>query len=137
MKSLASICLALFALPAVAAAPNCQTQTIDQHTSKLCIAELPFQHDYYTLWVDNAMVLSLPDDYVEDVSLTHTIPEDAGVEFPLSKQGTPTVTIKGGCLPVSEKRPLGSKMVGVEVARVCSFKWGDQQVLKDLRFNLE
>ncbi|CAN0628498.1 conserved exported protein of unknown function [Burkholderia multivorans] len=125
------------AVSAFAAAPRCETQTIGQHTSKICIAEVPFQHDYYSLSVDNALILSVPDDYIENVSLTHTIPEDAGIEFPLSKQGMPTVTIQGGCLPVSEKQAAGDKMVGVEVARVCSFKWGKEQIVKDLRFNFE
>ncbi|KAE8755946.1 MULTISPECIES: hypothetical protein [Paraburkholderia] len=137
MKNLFALSLLLGALPAFAAAPKCQTQTIGQHTSKICITEVPFQHDYYTLSVDNAVILSAPDDYIENVSLTHTIPEDAGIEFPLSNQGTPIVTIQGGCVPVSEKQTTGSKTVRVEVARVCSFKWGNEQIVKDLRFSFE
>ena len=137
MKRLFPFLFLLGTVPAFAAAPTCQTQTIGQHTSKVCITEVPFQHDYYTLSVDNALILSVPDDYIESVSLTHTIPEDAGIEFPLSKQGTPRVTIQGGCVPVSEKQTTGSKTVGVEVARVCDFKWGNEQIVKDLRFNFE
>ncbi|RKE37631.1 hypothetical protein B0G76_3898 [Paraburkholderia sp. BL23I1N1] len=76
-KRLFALAFLLGAVPAFAAAPKCQTQTIGQHTSKICINEVPFQHDYYTLSVDNALILSVPDDYIENVSLTHTIPEDA------------------------------------------------------------
>lgn len=137
MKKIFTLSLLLGALPAFAAAPKCQTQTFGQHTSRICITEVPFQHDYYTLSVDNAVILSAPDDYIENVSLTHTIPEDAGIEFPLSNQGAATVTIQGGCLPVSEKQTAGSKTVSVEVARVCSFKWGNEQIVKDLRFSFE
>lgn len=134
MKVLLFLTLALATLPAFADAPKCQTQTLDAHPAKICITSVPFQHDYYTLTVDNSILLVASDDYIENVSLTHTIPEDAAIEFPLSKQGTSTVTIQGGCVPVSEKQSMGSKTVGVEVARVCSFKWGNEQVVKDLRF---
>lgn len=134
MKVALFLPLALTALPAFADAPKCQTQTLGAHPAKICITSVPFQHDYYTLTVDNSVLLVAPDDYIENVSLTHTIPEDAAIEFPLSKQGTSTVTIQGGCVPVSEKQSMGSKTVGVEVARVCSFKWGNEQVVKDLRF---
>ncbi len=120
-----------------AAAPLCQSQTIGAHTSKICIEQTPFQHDYYTLWVDNAPVLMLPDDYIEKVSLTHTVPEDAGVEFPLSKQGTPTVTIAGGCTPVSETQTKGGETVSLETGRVCSFTWGKETIVKALRFTFE
>ncbi|WP_323122101.1 hypothetical protein [Burkholderia alba] len=120
-----------------AAAPLCQSQTIGAHTSKICIEQTPFKHDYYTLWVDNAPVLMLPDDYIEKVSLTHTVPEDASVEFPLSKQGTPTVTIAGGCMPVSETQGKGAETVNVETGRVCTFNWGKASIIKDLRFSFE
>jgi hypothetical protein len=119
---------------APAAEPMCQSQTIGDHTSKLCISQTALQHDYYTLWVDGAPIFTLPDDYVESVSLTHRIPDDAAIEFPLSNQGTPTVTISGGCLPVSEKQDSGGKMIGIEVGRSCSFTWGSIVLLKDLQF---
>ena len=118
---------------AVHAAERCLPQTNGAHSSKLCMTETPFGHDYYTLWVDNAPIFTLPDDYIENVTLTHRIPEDAAIEFPLSKQGTPTVTISGGCTPISEQQESGGKKVGVEVGRACSFTWGNVSVLKDLQ----
>lgn len=122
-----------FVCTAHADEPMCQTQTAESHTSKLCVSESTFGHDYYTLWVDGSLIFTLPDDYVESVTLTHRIPEDAAIEFPLSKQGTPTVTISGGCTPISEQQTIGGKTVGVEVARSCSFRWGGVTVLKDLQ----
>lgn len=128
---------AAFACPlylnAAHAAERCLPQTNGSHSSKLCVTETPFGHDYYTLWVDNAPIFTLSDDYIESVTLTHRIPEDAAIEFPLSKQGTPTVTISGGCTPISEKQESGGKKVGVEVGRSCSFTWGNVAVLKDLQ----
>ncbi len=112
--------------------PRCQSQASNGHTVELCVTELPSQHDYYTLRVDGDLLLTLPDDYIENVTLVHRIPEDAAVEFPLSDQGTPTVTISGGCLPVSEKREREGKMVTFEVARSCSFAWGNVEILKNL-----
>ncbi|CAB3797211.1 hypothetical protein [Pararobbsia alpina] len=137
MKTLLALSLVLTALPVFAGAPTCQTQTLGKHAARVCITSAPFQHDYYTLSVDEAVVLVAPDDFIENVSLTHTIPEDAAVEFPLSQQGTPTVAIQGGCVPVSEKQTSGSETIGIEVARLCSFKWGNEQIVKDLRFNFE
>lgn len=128
----APIACMLFAGVATAA-ERCLPQTNGSHTSKLCVSETPFGHDYYTLWVDNAPIFTLPDDYIESVTLIHRIPEDAAIEFPLSKQGTPTVTISGGCTPISEQQESGGKNVGVEVGRSCSFTWGNVAVLKDLQ----
>ena len=115
------------------AAERCLPQTNGAHNSKLCVAETPFGHDHYTLWVDNSPIFTLPDDYIESVTLTHRIPVDAAIEFPLSKQGTPTVTISGGCTPISEQQESGGKKIGVEVGRSCSFTWGNVTVLKDLQ----
>lgn len=70
---------------------------------------------------------------MEDVKLTHRIPEDAAIEFPLSAQDTPSVTIAGGCPPVSELREQNGKKIGIEVARSCSFMWGNVAILKELR----
>ncbi|MFM0500965.1 hypothetical protein PQQ95_11055 [Paraburkholderia caffeinilytica] len=116
-----------------AAEPRCQSQSNDGHTAKLCVTEAPSQHDYYTLWVDGEAIFMLPDDYIESVTLTHRIPEDAAIEFPLSAQGSPTVTISGGCSPVSEKREKEGKITTFEVSRSCSFTWGNVALLKDLR----
>lgn len=120
------------AATAIAAEPSCKVQVLDGHTSELCVTSVPFQHDYYTLKVDRALIFTLPDDYVEDVVLTHTIPNDAAIEFPLSAQGTPTVKIAGGCAPISEQSTQDGQTVGVETGRRCSFKWGKVDVLKDL-----
>ncbi|WER49151.1 hypothetical protein CupriaWKF_18445 [Cupriavidus sp. WKF15] len=129
--------LGIAAMAVHAAEPKCQSQTLGSHTSKLCISQAPFQHDYYKLWVDGAPIFTLPDDYVEDIALAHKIPEDAAIEFPLPNQGMPVVKISGGCAPISEKKELGGKMVGIEVGRSCSFKWGNVEVMKELRVSFE
>lgn len=49
------------------------------------------------------------------------------MEYPLSRQGTSSVTLKGGCMPVSEGN--------LAVARLCHFHWGSVQVVKDVRFS--
>ncbi len=120
---------------ACAAEPRCESQTNGAHLSKLCVSQAPFQHDYYTLWVDGAPIFTLPDDYIESVTLTHRIPDDAAIEFPLSKQGTPTVTISGGCIPISEQRETDGRLVGVEVGRSCSFTWGSVNILRELQIH--
>ncbi|EMH2961464.1 hypothetical protein V6G44_002662 [Burkholderia multivorans] len=128
MKHIAVAVLGIAAATAHAAEPKCSSQTLNGHTTELCVVSIPFQHDYYTLKVDRALIFTLPDDYIEDVALTHTIPQDAAIEFPLSRQGMPTVTIAGGCTPVSEIRDG----TAVEVGRRCAFKWGNVDILKDL-----
>lgn len=125
--------ISAFVCAAYANEPMCQTQTAASHTSKLCVSQISFGHDYYTLLVDGSLIFTLPDDYVESVTLTHRIPQDAAVEFPLSKQGTPTVTISGGCSPISEQQTLDGKTAGIEVGRSCSFTWGGVTILKDLQ----
>ncbi|MCC8402849.1 hypothetical protein LJ655_13290 [Paraburkholderia sp. MMS20-SJTN17] len=117
--------------------PNCQSQTIESHTSKICVVDKPFQHTYYILLVDGSFIFSLPDDYVESVTLIHRIPEDAAIEFPLSRQGTPTVTISGGCLPISENEEVDGNKVGIEVGRSCSFNWGNVAIVKNLQFKFK
>lgn len=49
------------------------------------------------------------------------------LEYPLSRQGISSVTLKGGCVPLSEGN--------LEVARLCNFHWGRVPVVKDVRFN--
>jgi hypothetical protein len=120
-----------------AAEPTCKTQAIGNHGAKLCVAGGSFQHDYYTLWVDGAQIFTLPDDYVEKISLTHTIPADAAIEFALSKQGTPQVTIVGGCVPESETQTTSSGSTAVETGRICSFTWGNEVIVKDLHFSFD
>jgi len=133
MKHIAFALLGLAAVTAHAAEPKCVTQTLNGHSSEICVSDSAFQHDYYTLKVDRALIFALPDDYVEDVALTHTATNDAAVEFPLSRQGTPSVKIAGGCVPVSEQQQdKDGSTVEVEVARRCSFKWGNVDIVKDL-----
>ncbi|BAO63070.1 hypothetical protein ACRZ5O_20310 [Pseudomonas protegens] len=107
---------------------NCQEQKVQGHSAQMCL--LPgaaFQHDTYRLTVDDSLIFSLTDDFAEDVTLVHRIPAGPAVEYPLSRQGTRSVTLKGGCVPVSEGN--------LEVARLCNFHWGTVQVVKDVRFN--
>jgi len=120
-----------------AAESKCQSQVMDGHTTKLCVSSAPFRHDYYSLWVGDDLIFTLPDDYIESISLTHTIPEDAAIEFALSRQGMKTVTISGGCTPISEKQELGGKLVGIEVGRSCSFTWGNIPIVKDMKFSYD
>ncbi|WGG52764.1 hypothetical protein [Rugamonas sp. DEMB1] len=80
----------------------------------------------YTLKADNVLIFALMDDYVEQIELTHTVPEGLVLELPLSMQGEKTVKISGGCVPQSKD--------GAEVARVCNFSWGKKQIVKDVRF---
>ncbi|VVE89856.1 hypothetical protein [Pandoraea bronchicola] len=102
-----------------------ETQDLNGHSTNICVSSGKFSHDYYTLVVDKNVLFNLPDDYVEDIVLTHRAPEDAAIEFPAqaSSAAWTVVRIIGGCVPVSEKKRLGGKVIGVEVARVCSFKW--------------
>ncbi|WP_370679109.1 hypothetical protein [Comamonas sp. GB3 AK4-5] len=107
--------------------PQCRQQTVENSVIEMCL--LPgaaFQHDLYTLKADKVMIFALVDDYSENVQLDHVIPEGLTIEFPLSKQGGKSVTIKGGCVPESKE--------GAEVARVCNFHWGKHHIVKDVRF---
>ena len=108
--------------------PQCKAQTVESSVVEMCLHPgAALQHDMYVLKVDKVMIFALADDYAEKVELQHTIPDGLTIEFPLSKQGEKTVTIKGGCVPVSKD--------GAEVARVCNFSWGKYQVVKDVRFD--
>lgn len=132
MKQLLSTLFLAGAVFSVQAAepPNCKQQTIEKSTIEMCL--LPgaaFQHDLYTLKADKVLIFALVDDYAEKIQIEHVIPEGPSIEFPLSKQGEKSVTIKGGCVPESKD--------GAEVARVCNFFWGKHQVVKDVRFEFE
>ncbi|MET3651791.1 hypothetical protein [Dyella japonica] len=137
MRKTSIAALAMLATAAHAAEPKCASQTINGHVSELCVTSAPFQHDYYALKVDRALIFVLPDDYVEDITLTHAMPVDAAIEFPLSIQGTPTVKITGGCTPVTEKQQLNGKTIHVETGRSCSFKWGNVDILNALKVTSE
>ncbi|AEG67613.1 hypothetical protein PP715_17630 [Ralstonia solanacearum] len=132
LPMIAAAALSTLAVTAYAAEPKCVSQALNGHTSELCVTAVPFQHDYYTLKVDHALIFTLPDNYVEDVALTHTVPKDAAIEFALSMQSTPTVKITGGCVPVSEEQTHGGATVGIETGRRCSFKWGQVEILNNL-----
>ena len=115
---------------AMAASPRCQRQTVETSVVEMCVESgAAFQHDTYTLKVDNVTVFALVDDYAEKVTLEHTIPDGETIELPLSKQGTKVVQINGGCVPESKG--------GVEVARVCNFSWGKHQIVKNVRFEFD
>ncbi|NBF12142.1 hypothetical protein GV818_26205 [Pseudomonas sp. Fl4BN1] len=107
---------------------NCQERQVQGHMAQMCL--LPgaaFQHDTYRLVVDGALIFSLTDDFAEEVTLVHRIPKGPALEYMLSRQGQDSVTLKGGCVPVSKD--------GAEVARLCNFHWGKVQVVKDVRFD--
>jgi len=109
------------------AAPDCRVQRTDDVVIEMCLlAGAMMQHDMYVLKADNTTILALVDDFAENVTVEHTIPDGLSMEFPLSRQGGKTVTIKGGCTPESKD--------GAEVARVCNFHWGQRHIVKDVRF---
>jgi hypothetical protein len=110
-------------------AAECKGEKIENSNIEMCLIRgESFQHDIYRLTADKVVIFALADDYVENVTLEHTIPDGLSIEFPLSKQGEKKVKITGGCTPVSENE--------TEVARVCNFYWGKYQVVKDVRFEL-
>ncbi|MDR2852524.1 MAG: hypothetical protein LBV61_05655 [Burkholderiaceae bacterium] len=132
---IAKITIALLGLLATAAyaiePPLCATQTFGADTNELCVTRMPFQHSYYTLKVRGLPIFILPDNFVEDVVLTHTLPSpsNAATGDPQSTPAPSTVKIAGGCVPIKERQQLG---ISVETGRRCSFKWGDADILKDL-----
>jgi hypothetical protein len=113
-----------------AATPDCRKTKVENTEIQMCLTPGEnFQHDIYTLKADRVIIFSLVDDFVENVSLVHTIPDGPTIEFPLSKQGEKTISIVGGCLPVSEDQ--------IEIARICNFSWGKYQVVKNVRFDFK
>ncbi len=109
---------------------RCQTQTAEKIVFEMCL--LPgaaFQHDLYTLKADKVLLAALVDDYAESVQLEHKVPDGPSIEFALSRQGSNPVSIVGGCVPESKD--------GAEVARVCNFRWGKVQIIKDVRFEFK
>lgn len=115
---------------ATAAPERCQQQVVEKSVVEICLEPgAAFQHDTYTLKVDKVTVFALVDDYAEKVSLEHVVPDGETIELPLSKQGTRSVQINGGCVPESKG--------GAEVARVCNFSWGKHQIVKNIRFEFD
>lgn len=126
----AAACAALVLAGHAAAAPDCRTQRTGDTTIEMCLFPgQAFQHDLYVLKADNVPVFALVDDFAENVTLQHTIPPGLSMELALSRKagsaGT-SVTIKGGCVPESKD--------GAEVARLCNFHWGEEHIVKDVRF---
>lgn len=119
----------LLLLPAVAAAETkCEERTVSGHHAKMCMDDPGmFKHWTFSLEVDGESIFSLIDDYSENVTLTHTIPDSLALELPLSKQGSRTVSISGGCTPVMSAR-------GTEIARQCDFTWGNVKIIDAVRF---
>jgi hypothetical protein len=133
MKTIAILSLLTIGLigSSIAAEPQqCKVQKAENVSFEICLQPgASFQHDIYTLKADRVLLFALVDDFSEKVELEHTIPAGITIEFPLSKQGAPTVKISGGCVPESKD--------GAEVARTCNFFWGKYQVIKDARFEFE
>ena len=120
----------LLALPAAAPAgeKKCEERTVSGHRARMCMHNPGmFKHWTFSLEVDGEVIFSLVDDYSEKVSLTHTVPEGPAIELALSKQGSKTVSIVGGCVPV-----IGDR--GTEIARQCDFTWGGVKIIDAVRF---
>jgi hypothetical protein len=130
---LLSLLLALFLSSAACAAEDktaCREQTTQGHKAELCMRNPGmFRHFQFTLTVDGEHMFTLVDDYVETVSLTHRIPQGPALEMPLSRQGMKEVTLSGGCKPVLNAAG------DAEIARLCNFRWGKVDVIKDVRFD--
>jgi hypothetical protein len=111
-------------------APECRAQQVEQSKVEICLVHgAAFQHDHYMLRADGAVIFMLPDDFAEKVELEHILAEGPSIEYPLSRQGEKSVKIVGGCVPESKD--------GAEVARICNFRWGKYQVVKDQRFEFK
>ncbi|MFC5476377.1 hypothetical protein [Paraherbaspirillum soli] len=111
-------------------APECKQEKIENSNIEMCLIRgESFQHDIYMLKADKVVIFALTDDYVENISLEHTIPDGLAIEFPLSKQGGKNVKITGGCVPEIKD--------DAEIARVCNFYWGKYPVVKDVRFEFQ
>ncbi len=107
---------------------TCREQTAEGHKAQLCMRDPGmFRHFQFTLTVDGEHIFTLVDDYVETISLTHKIPQGPALEMPLSKQGANETTLSGGCKPVVKG--------DAEIARLCNFRWGKVEVIKDIRFD--
>jgi hypothetical protein len=120
----------LILLPAVSVAgTTCEERTVSGHHAKMCRYDPGmFKHWTFSLEVDGETIFALVDDYVEQVNLTHTVPEGLALELPLSQQGKKVISILGGCVPVISQS-------GTEVARQCDFTWGDVKIVDNVRFS--
>jgi hypothetical protein len=123
-----AICV-LFAIPTAASAgTKCEERTVSGHHTKMCMETRgAFKHWIFSLEVDGETIFTLIDDYSESIILTHTLPEGLALELPLSQQGKKSISISGGCVPVSHSD-------GTEVARKCNFMWGNVPIVKDIVF---
>lgn len=118
----------LFVPAAVRADVKCEERDVSGHHAKLCLDNPGmFKHWLISLEVDSQMIFVLVDDYAENISLTHTVPEGLALELPLSKQGKKEISISGGCVPMLTDR-------NTEVGRRCNFKWGDVTIINQVEF---
>lgn len=109
---------------------QCHKQTTQGVDMEICLVKGDaFQHDIYTLKSNDTLIFALIDDYVEQVKLEHIIPEGVAIELPLSRQGTKSTQIIGGCVPESKNN--------TEVARVCNFSWGKLPIINNVRFDFK
>ncbi|WP_343637660.1 hypothetical protein [Roseateles sp.] len=135
MLKTSALCAAALAFVSVcshaqsAPKPQCQSSTIENSKVEMCMYPgASFQHDTYVLRVDRMTIFALVDDFADQVELTHTVPEGPALELPLSR-GEKVVKLVGGCVPESKD--------GAEVARVCNFRWGRHEVVKNVRFTFD
>ena len=119
---------ALATRPAFASEPRqCKQQFVAHTVFELCLHPGgTFQHGTYTLKADNVLIFSLVDDFAESVQLEHKVPDGPALEFALSRQGGNPIRITGGCT-----REIND---GGDEWRLCNFRWGQVQVVRNIRF---
>lgn len=107
--------------------PDCRAQQIEGTRVEMCLLRgAAFQHDRYMLRANGDVIFVLTDDFAEKVELEHTVLDGPAIEYALSSQGEKTVRITGGCVPEIKDN--------AEVARVCNFRWGKHDIVKNQRF---
>ncbi len=122
------IALTFIISSAIAQEVKCVEQQHNNHKASICYDPTqPFEHNIYSLFVDNQLIFSLVDDFADDVRLTHTIPEGLVLELPLSQGKKGKISLTGGCVPISEN--------GIEAGRICNFSWGKKKVIDNVRFD--
>ncbi|MET3517963.1 hypothetical protein ABIC63_005770 [Pseudacidovorax sp. 1753] len=107
--------------------PDCRVQQVEGARVEMCLFRgASFQHDRYMLRFDGDVIFVLTDDFAERVELEHTLLDGPAIEYRLSGQDAKTVKLVGGCIPEIKDK--------TEVARVCNFRLGKHEIVKNQRF---